>query len=608
MALAYSSPFWLGANLVPQLSADVLTCVLYTTDCALTAPAHPIQPTEATIQTFYTTSSNPDTRPNCAVRVAMDPNKPEVLPVTKEDVDALQSILRSDDSIQTKGEKVDAVKSSIKKHNLDISYENDESDEYITKLFEAFRVASSNQHGSLANKGLSALKHYHTRLYLQYIQKLQDPKLANVIRDEMKTTLPLLVNRMGDQKKDVRGPAVQALATMHKVLPADVEHHVRVAMADNKNPRAKEASMQWLVQMNREQGLKFKAYVETFVPLVVAADPGVRDTAKTTVIELYRGAPPAARSELFAILDRIGARSTFKQDIEKALAPRSTTPAPDEDAPADLPRPASRPGLSASVSSISTFSERPITPLPDTRTEKVEPSYLNTTREIDDMFAQMHAFFEGNESEKNWRDRETSVKRLRRLMAGNAVSDFHDPFLGGLRGLLHGIIKAVVSLRTSLSKEGCALVQDIAVNYGSGMDPMVELLMQTLVKLSGSTKKIAQQQANVCIDTMISRVTYTNRILTHVTDPLTKKEETNVQRRVFAAEWLRTLLRKEAHHKSHLEHNGGLEVIEHSIEKCLGDADPKVREKMRGTFWTYSDVWPARAEEYVVPFVPLQMR
>lgn len=573
MATTYSLPFWLGANLVPHPFTDALTCVVYITECAhSTGPSDP--PIEATIQKLYRAASNPTARPSCAVRVAMAEK------ITDEQVEALQNILRSDASVDAKVAQVTAVKTGIKHHNV--------PDTCVAQLFEALRTASAAQHGSLANAGLTSLNHLLTRL------SRQEPKY---IMKETKTTLPLLVDKMGDQKEKFRSLAVQSIATMYKVVPADVERHVRNFAMAGKNPRAKEASMQWLLQMNREQGLPFRTYVPRLMELLEDADSSVRDTAKTTVIELFRDASGTAKADLKKQLENFKVRPAIKQAIVKELVPRSTTPAPDESGPADLPRPASRPNLSASVSSISTFSERPITPMPDTRTETVEPSYLNTNRELEDMFTQMHGYFEGNESEHNWKLREQSINKLRRLMAGNAVSDFHDPFLAGLRGLLDGIIKAVNSLRTSLSKEGCALVQDIAINYGSGMDPMVELLMQTFIKLSGATKKIASQQANVCIDTIIGRVTYTNRIMVHVAGACTDK---NVLPRMYATEWLKTLLKKEAHHKSHIEHNGGLDLIEKSMKKGLGDANPGVREKMRATFWTFYGIWPARAEAYVV--------
>ncbi|KAI7784794.1 hypothetical protein LA080_009113 [Diaporthe eres] len=508
--------------------------------------------------------------------------------ITDEQVEALQNVLRSDASVDAKVAQVTAVKTGIKHHNV--------PDTCVAQLFEALRTASANQHGVLANAGLTSLNHLLTRL------SRQEPKY--IIR-ETKTTLPLLVDRMGDPKEKFRTLAVQSMATMYKVVPADVERHVRNSAMAGKNSRAKEASMQWLLQMNQEQGLQFRTYVPRLMELLEDADASVRETAKTTVIELFRDASNTAKADLKKQLETFRVRPAIKQAIVKELIPRSTTPGPDDNGPVDLPRPVSRPNLSASVSSVSTFSERPITPMPDPRTETVEPSYLNTTRELDDMFSQMHGYFDGNESEHNWKLREQSINKLRRLMAGNAVSDFHDPFLAGLRGLLDGIIKAITSLRTSLSKEGCALVQDMAVNYGSGMDPMVELLMQTFIKVSAATKKIASQQANVCIDTIIGRVTYTNRIMQHVAGACTDK---NVQPRSYATEWLKTILKKEAHHKSHIEHNGGLDLIEKSIKKGLGDANPGVREKMRSTFWTFYGIWPARAEALMDTLEPTMQK
>jgi CLIP-associating protein 1/2 len=218
---------------------------------------------------------------------------------------------------------------------------------------------------------------------------------------------------------------------------------------------------------------------------------------------------------------------------------------------------------------------------------------VNTSRELDEIFREMHFHFEGKETEQNWMKREESMTKLRRLMAGNAATDFSEQFLTGLRALLDGIIKAIVSLRTSLSKEGCSLVQDIARVYGPAMDPMVELLMQTFIKLTAATKKIASSQANTTVDTIIARVSYNARIMQHIWGACQDK---NVQPRLYASGWLKTLLNKEAHHKNHVEHTGGLDLIEKCIKKGLGDANPGVREKMRATYWTFAGIWPARAE------------
>lgn len=251
--------------------------------------------------------------------------------------------------------------------------------------------------------------------------------------------------------------------------------------------------------------------------------------------------------------------------------------------------PVTRPVHALSTSSVP--AERPITPAPE-KAENVEPQYVNTNRELDDIFKGMAWFFEGRESEQNWIKREEGMVTLRRLIAGNTASEFHDTFLAGLRAMLDGIIKCINSLRTSLSKEGCSLVQDMAIAFGPDMDPMVELLMQALLKLSGGTKKIASQQANTTIDTILSNVTYNHRIMQHMWAACQDK---NVQPRTYASGWIKTLLKKEANHKSHIEHTGGCELIEKCIKKGLGDANPAVREKMRGTYWAFYGMWQQRA-------------
>lgn len=301
---------------------------------------------------------------------------------------------------------------------------------------------------------------------------------------------------------------------------------------------------------------------------------------------VIRNAPNAAKSDLKKQLKNFNVRPTIVAAITTHLGPGG----PPEPEP-EIAEPVSRPHLANSVSSIS--SVRPSTPVIETKAEHVEPSYVNTQRELDDIFREMHPFFEGKESEQNWLKREQSCTKIRRLNTGNASSDFRDAFLINVKGLLDGILKAVNSLRTSLSKEGCSVVQELARTAGPGLDPMVEILLQNLIKLCGGTKKISSQQGNVTVDIIISRVSYNLRILQHIWAACQDK---NVQPRTYATGWLKTLLKKEAHHKSHIEHTGGLDLIEKCLKKGLADANPGVRENMRSTYWAFAQTWPAKAD------------
>ncbi|EGO59055.1 hypothetical protein NEUTE1DRAFT_120932 [Neurospora tetrasperma FGSC 2508] len=503
--------------------------------------------------------------------------------ITDEQVADLLAILRTDASVDAKANRITTVKTSIKQHNVPATC--------FAPLFEALHIASTAQHPVLVNAGFTTLNHLLARL------ARQDPKF---LAKEAPHTLPVVVDKLGDQKDKFRQIAVQALTTLYKVAPVDVERSVRNIAMVGKNPRAKEMSMHWLLQTHQEQGLQFRGYVPTLMELLEDADGSVRDVAKTTVIELFKNAPNAAKSDLKRQLKNFKVRSAIEQVIVKELNnPSSSVSSHQNDmmdldepvVPTRAPAPASiRTNLSASVPTLA--SERPLTPGLDSRPEPVEPQFVNTQRELDDIFRDMHMFFDGRETEQNWLKREESMTKLRRLIAGNAVSDFHDSFLAALRALLDGIIKAVTSLRTSLSKEGCALVQDIATAYGPGMDPMVEILMQTFVKLCAATKKIASAQANATINTILGKVSYTNRLMQHIWMACQDK---NVQPRLYATEWLTTMLTKMAHHKNHVEHTGGLDLIEKCIKKGLADANPGVREKMRATYWTFSGIWPARA-------------
>ncbi|KAK1998759.1 ARM repeat-containing protein [Colletotrichum falcatum] len=494
--------------------------------------------------------------------------------ITEDQVNDLLKILRTDASVDHKVQHVTGIKSGIKQHNV--------PDTLVPLVFDGLRTASVSPHAILVNAGFTALNHLLTRL------SRQEPKY---IAKEAKHTLPLVIDKLGDPKDKFRSLASQALTTMYAAAPMDVERSVRNVAMVGKNSRSKEASMHWLLYMHQEHGVQFRAYVPTLMELLEDADGMVRDVAKSTVIELFKHAPNTAKSDLKRQLKNFNVRPAIEQAIVKELTPnpgeRPKTPGLEPAAPII----ASKPKLAASVSSVST--ERPITPAPPEAPSEVDPAYVNTQRELDDIFREMMTYFEGKETEQNWLRREESMTKLRKLIAGNVPQDYPDAFMLGLKGLLDGIIKAITSLRTSLSKEACNLVQDIAMTFGPGMDPLVELLMQTFIKLAAATKKIASQQANTTVDIIIGKVTYNSRIMQHIWGACQDK---NVQPRTYATGWLKTILNKEAHHKSHIEHGGGLELVEKCIKKGLNDANPGVRERMRATYWVFAKIWPTRAD------------
>ncbi len=61
-------------------------------------------------------------------------------------------------------------------------------------------------------------------------------------------------------------------------------------------------------------------------------------------------------------------------------------------------------------------------------------------------------------------------------------------FTAGMKTLLEGILETVNSLRTTVSNNGCHLVQDIAKAAGAGLENMVHILLQSVVNLCDNTK------------------------------------------------------------------------------------------------------------------------
>ena len=109
----------------------------------------------------------------------------------------------------------------------------------INPVFEVVRTAISNT--QLLDTGFSILFHLTKRL------ELQDQ--SSIIAAEGKKTYSYVLERLGDTKDRTRSWAIQALTEFWKASHTDVEQIIRDMALSGKNPRAKEAAMQWIVKV-----------------------------------------------------------------------------------------------------------------------------------------------------------------------------------------------------------------------------------------------------------------------------------------------------------------------------------------------------------------------
>lgn len=153
--------------------------------------------------------------------------------ITEEQVANLLAILRTDASNDAKVHQINNIKSCIKQNNV--------PEPCILPLFEAIRTSMTSQHAVIVSAGFSTLNHLLTRL------SRQEPKY---IVKEAGRTLPLVIEKMGDQKEKYRQLAAQCLTTFWRATPMDVERVVKNIGLVGKSARMKEASLAWVGQVS----------------------------------------------------------------------------------------------------------------------------------------------------------------------------------------------------------------------------------------------------------------------------------------------------------------------------------------------------------------------
>ncbi|KAH7562885.1 clasp N terminal-domain-containing protein [Bipolaris maydis] len=510
----------------------------------------------------------------------------------KETSDLLKALQKPSTDVQSRLTLFNTLKSSIKHNRVP---ENCQA-----PIFECIRIAcTAATSAALVSTGFSTLSHFIKRLQLQ--------KDTHILTSQSSVLCSILADKLGDARESHRIAASQILADLHYLFPAEIDALIHDAVKST-NPRAKEASMAWVVKMNKTEGLPFKSYSNQLVANLEDADAGVRDTAKKAVVDLFGHAPEHAKANLKKQLVAMNVRKAIATYITTHLDDAATTK--DADVAPQLPSQQTQPqpqpaSFSRSISAKRAEQLQPDVGLADSYASELpppaevvvmDPIHIYTQRELDDIFRDMAPWYEGKESEANWLARDKNCTKLRRILKGNAPHEFHGVFVAGIKSLLDGILKVANSLRTTMSTNGCLLVQELAKTLGSAIDPWSEILLQCFVKMCAATKNIAAQNGNVTVDTIFQNVSYSSRLLQHV---LFASQDKNVQPRTFSATWIKTLIRR---HTSHIEHSGGMDTLDTIIKKGVTDANPKVREAYRSAYWTFALVWPQRAERMLDTF------
>ncbi|KAK5175586.1 suppressor of tub2 mutation [Saxophila tyrrhenica] len=496
----------------------------------------------------------------------------------------LSTLKRPAASSETKLAALNELKSAIKHYRVP---ENGQA-----TIFECLKIAITQQASStLASSAFSALSHLIKRL------KIQDAS-GHSITQLAPRLFPALHDRLGDMREPVRNAASQALTELYPFCTSDVEHIVREEAIAGSNARAKQAGLQWVLRMHREESMPFKSYTQAMVARLEDADGNVRETAKQTIIELFTNAPDGAKADLRKQMKAFSVRHSIESQVLAHIGPGGSSNASSrpqtagQQAEADMTASTrSLPTLDHVAHFAETINSEEAKP-PPPETVPMDPIYVQSKSELDETFRNMLPYFEGKETEQNWTPRDKSVLKLRRMTKGNAPSEFHQVYMAGIKSMVDGILKVANSLRTTMSSNGCLLVQELARTLGPALDPHVEVLLQSFIKMTAATKHIASENGKTTSDAIFEHCSYHRRMMEHIWNAAQDK---NAQVRQCSSTWLKTVLRRQAGYKHHFDTSGGLELAEKCIKKGLDDANPKVKENTRATYWTFAKTWPEKA-------------
>ncbi|SPO30716.1 related to STU1 - component of the mitotic spindle [Ustilago trichophora] len=497
----------------------------------------------------------------------------------------------------------------------------------------AVKVTLKHANQSLSSASLSFIPTYASMIYSGDGSESHSVLNHNV-RMLINSVTLLVIEKLGDQKERVREAARTALVELGNAAYAISSGHIMTSGKgkETETPLGifertlREAGLAAKFARIREQAVLLlpilrqnceKYPVRPLLPITVEllsdADAMVREGARSTLIALFSSATPAAKADLKKELDKKAIRKQTADGILRevlgapsaAAAPAPSPAAPTSFAPinrnhaapsyAETETPThAKPAPASSSASHASAGAASVSASTTAAADDIRPVYIASRSDLERTFGTMLPFFESKESEHNWLNREQSMIKIRGLVVSGAHRQFGESFfVSQLKTAQEGILKCVASLRTTLSMHAIHLVQELAIELGDDLAPCVEAFLINLTAMAGFTKKLianATQEAAAAIMINVSfRPLYLQLIWQGIQDK-------NVATRTAAGDHLCTVLNHHAAHRKHaVESHGGLDLLDKSLRKGVGDSNPAARTKAREAFWIFHGYWPDQA-------------
>uniref|UniRef100_UPI00398F0BBF CLIP-associating protein 2-like isoform X3 n=1 Tax=Pristiophorus japonicus TaxID=55135 RepID=UPI00398F0BBF len=442
--------------------------------------------------------------------------------------------------------------------------------------------------------------------------------LVDRIKDRFKphfgTVVPALVDRLGDSKDQVREQTQNLLLRImdHGVSPQYVWERLTSGFK-HKNFRTREGVCLCLIttlNIYGAQSLTLSKIVPHVCTLLGDPNSQVRDTAMSTMVEIYRhvgekvradlskkGVPQARLQTLFGKFDEVqksgnmilsfshdksfddeesvdgnrpSASSTFKVSATKKMGSSII----------GGKRSASAPGSKSGASKDGALDEDDFS----RAFNDVPTVQIFSNRELEETLNKIREIL--SDDKHDWDQRANALKKIRSLLIAGAVE--YDCFFQHLR-LLEGAFKlSAKDLRSQVVREACITVAHLSTVLGNKFDHSAEAIVPTLFNLVPNCAKVMATSGVATIRCII-RHTHVPRLIPLITSNCTSKSVA-VRRRCY--EFLDLLLQEWQTHS--LERH--VTVLVETIKKGISDADAEVRQEARKTYWSLQNHFPAEAD------------
>lgn len=481
---------------------------------------------------------------------------------------------------------VSTFKSDIKRQAVDLN----EVPIYFDALMDAYDFKDPHLHAVT----FSAIC-YLTRRVLILNESTLQPQVPIV--------LPLFIDNFAHDPANENASklAIRTFEDVWLAFAPETEQALRENGLSHSRANVRAASLRLLSQyIEKSAKFSFRKFTPSVTRLLNDSNAEVQECARDLIVQFFSATIPRAKDDLKKEMTKQKIPQSIANDISAAigLEPRPSsrqvalTPVPNKTAPSPI--------TGKSTSTIDS-----VKALLDFELEVLEPIDAVSVDSFRKEVERMSECFAGKESETNWRQRETNINKLRKLLRGN-IAEYPGDVVWAIKALQDGIVKCICSLRTTLTAQGCFLIKDAMQIYQSYMDPAIEPFLTNLVKVSAGSKKIAVNYAHVTICAMILSTSYSFKYVSHISAVMNDKV---AAARALAMVWLNLLFSRHNAHLVTVWQSQGVDTIAEScIEKGLTDSSPVVREASRPAYWSFAQNFPDNARKLLNKLDPVQKK